>query len=180
MRLASSNPSWCSNYAEIKNPLGQAVGKASTIAAAYRNSVYGGYYYSNGKVTINGIEQPNISWKTYDASFSNSSTRKLADGTVIPTYPGCYWNGYGRYYFLNTNKGIRTILNDQNIQIHYNDGGDNLQHWQYFPSNGFKSSEACNDKCHWQIGTCDGYLNYVSPNGTSSAYNAYYKDLKKI
>ena len=193
MKLANSNPSWCNennlaqigdgerrdNDGNVQYPSNQAIGKASTIAAAYRNSVYGGYYYSNGKVTLDGIEQPNISWKTYDASFSNSSTRKLADGTVVPAYPGCYWNGYGRYYFLNTTKGIRTVFNDNHIRIHYYDGNDKLGDWLYFPSNGFKSSSACNDKCHWEIGTCDGYLNYVSPNGTSSAYNAYYKDLKK-
>lgn len=166
MRLASTNPSWCNsdNFVKGSDP------GSSTIVEAYRKSVYGGYYYKDGNV---------INWKKYDASFSKLSTRKLADGTVVPAYPGCYWNGYGRYYFLNTTKGIRTVLNDKNIQINYNDGNDKLWDWQYFPSNGFKSSSKCNDQCHWEIGTCDGYLNYVSPNGTSSAYNAYYTDLKK-
>lgn len=166
MKLASSNPDWCNsdNFVKGRDP------GSSTIFEAYRKSVYGGYYYKDGNV---------INWKTYDASFRNLSTRKLADGTFVPAYPGCYWNGYGRYYFSNKNKGIRTILNDKNIQLHYNDANDQLWYWQYFPSNGFKSSRVCNDNCHWEIGTCDGYLNYVSPNGTSSAYNAYYTDLKK-
>lgn len=70
MKLANSNPSWCNEnnlaqigYGELRDndgnvqyPSNQAIGKASTIAAAYRNSVYGGYYYSNGMVTLDGIE----------------------------------------------------------------------------------------------------------------------------
>lgn len=161
-KMANSNPSWC----DSKEP--NSVDKAASVVNNYRNGVYGGYYYYSDE---------KINWQQYDATYTDSK-RKLADGTVINAYPGCYWNGYGRYYFSNQSKGIRTILNDQNIQIHYNDGNDRLSYWLYYPSNGFKSSSKCNDSCEWRT-SCNGYLNEVSPNGTSSAYNAYYKDLEE-
>lgn len=164
----SSNPSWCTvyDYENNKNP--DTIDEASQVANTYRGGVYGGYYYYDSDSKIN--------WQEYNSTYT-SDKLKLADGTVIKAYPGCYWNGYGRYYFLNSSKGIRTVLNDKHIRVNYNDGGDYLHKWLYYPSNGFKSSAICNDHCEWRSSCGDGYLNEVSPTGTSSAYNAYYKDL---
>ena len=156
--------SWCSENAK-------SVAAAEKIYYKYQNEGYnGGFYYrdSNG-----------IGWTYYDSSYTDAK-RKLADGTVIKAVPGCYWNEYSRYYFLNYTKGVRTVLNDKNNHMNYADGGDRVSYWKYIPKNGFKVGSVCNEKCVYYTSHCPSgaYLNYFAPKGYSSAYNAYIDDLK--
>ncbi len=172
----SGNQAWCNQTKANAN-------EGANVYDGYRKTSYfGGYYTSDAN--------NNIVWHSYN----KDSSSPTLDGKTIPTIKGCHWNDYSRFYFLSYNSTLRTVGNGQVYGSAWdycptNDNtcrSDNLNKWSYTANDvGVKlgynhyANSNCNDKCEYEVDTCEGYLNDVAPDGLSGKYQSRYENYLK-